>query len=88
MHYYNGWTDQRTRSLMNFIIHCPKGTIFLKSLDASAESHTADFLLKEICKVIDYVGEENVVQVIFAIFSSLFSYLIYKNNFILFYLYD
>ena len=41
---------------MNFII--PKGTMFLKSINASAERHTADFLLKEINIVIDYNGGE------------------------------
>ena len=59
------WIDRRTRSLMNFIIHCPKGTMFLKSIDAFTESHTLKLLLKEICKVIEYVGVENVVQVKF-----------------------
>jgi len=30
----NGWTDQRNRTIINFLIFCPQGTIFLKSVDA------------------------------------------------------
>ena len=31
----DGWTDQRNRTLINFLVSCPKGTMFLKSVDAS-----------------------------------------------------
>ena len=31
----DGWTDQRSRTILNFLVACPKGTMFLKSVDAS-----------------------------------------------------
>ncbi|XP_028220311.1 uncharacterized protein LOC114401941 [Glycine soja] len=43
---------------------CPKGTVFLYSLDTSDISKTADKVLKMLDDVVDFVGEENVVQVI------------------------
>ncbi|RZB42743.1 hypothetical protein D0Y65_053358 [Glycine soja] len=42
----------------------PKGTVFLYSLDTSDISKTADKVLKMLDDVVDFVGEENVVQVI------------------------
>ena len=31
----DGWTDRRNRTLINFLVSCPKGTMFFKSVDAS-----------------------------------------------------
>jgi len=31
----DGWTDQRNCAIINFLIFCPQGTMFLKSVDAS-----------------------------------------------------
>ena len=31
----DGWTDQRSRTIINFLVACPKGTMFLKSIGAS-----------------------------------------------------
>ena len=31
----DGWTDQKGRTLINFLVSCPKGTMFIKSVDAS-----------------------------------------------------
>ena len=49
---------------MNFLVNSPKGTIFLKSIDASHISKTADKIFKMIDDVVEEVGEENVVQVV------------------------
>ena len=32
----DGWTDSKGRILINFLVHCPRGTMFVKSIDASA----------------------------------------------------
>ena len=42
----------------------PKGTVFLYSLDTSDISKIADKVLKMLNDVVNFVGEENVVQVI------------------------
>ena len=31
----NGWTDTRHRSLINFLVYCPRGMVFVKSVNAS-----------------------------------------------------
>ncbi|XP_061347945.1 uncharacterized protein LOC133293390 [Gastrolobium bilobum] len=60
----DGWTDRCRRTLINFLVYCPKGTIFLKSVDASNASKTADLLYKLFRDVVLHVGPENVVQIV------------------------
>ncbi|CAM8881132.1 unnamed protein product [Rhodiola kirilowii] len=60
----DGWTDRSGRSLINFLVYCPKGTIFLKSVDASNASKTAEMLYKLFKNVILYVGAENIVHIV------------------------
>ncbi|RDY13854.1 hypothetical protein CR513_01168, partial [Mucuna pruriens] len=38
----DGWTDKRRRTILNFLVNSPKGTIFLKSIDAFAISETTE----------------------------------------------
>ncbi|KAJ1272699.1 hypothetical protein BS78_06G222800 [Paspalum vaginatum] len=58
----DGWTDRKRRTLINFLVYCPKGTVFLKTVDASQSSKTADFLFKLFRGVVNFVGPENVVH--------------------------
>jgi hypothetical protein len=58
----DGWTDRKKRTLVNFLVYCPKGIIFLKSVDATASSKTGDFLFKLFSDVVRFVGVENVVH--------------------------
>jgi hypothetical protein len=36
----DGWTDRKRRTLINFLVYCPKGTVFLKSVDVTNSSKT------------------------------------------------
>ncbi|XP_073053699.1 uncharacterized protein [Primulina eburnea] len=36
----DGWTDRKHRTLINFLVNSPKGTMFLESVDASAHVKT------------------------------------------------
>ncbi|XP_061337800.1 uncharacterized protein LOC133284749 [Gastrolobium bilobum] len=56
------WTDWCRRTLINFLVYCPKGTIFLKYVDASHASKTADLLFQLFKDIVLFVGPENVVQ--------------------------
>lgn len=38
------WTDQYGQTLINFLVYCPKGTTFLKSVDASEACKGTTFL--------------------------------------------
>ncbi|XP_061358953.1 uncharacterized protein LOC133303104 [Gastrolobium bilobum] len=58
----DGWTDRCRRTLINFFVYCPKGTVFLKSVDASHASKTAYLLYQLFKDIVLFVGPENVVQ--------------------------
>jgi len=58
----DGWTDRKRRTLINFLVYCPKGIIFLKSVDATDSSKTGYFLFKLFRDVVNHVGPENVVH--------------------------
>ncbi|CAN1189328.1 hypothetical protein LINPERHAP2_LOCUS39836, partial [Linum perenne] len=59
-----GWTDKRHRSLINFLVYCPMGTCFVKSVDSSGTVKTADNLFKMFASVIEWVGLKHVVHVV------------------------
>ncbi|CAN1318883.1 hypothetical protein LINPERPRIM_LOCUS30992 [Linum perenne] len=60
----DGWTDNRQRSLINFLIYSPKGISFVKSVDASGFPKTGKKLFELFDSVIQWVGVQNVVQVV------------------------
>ncbi|KAI0496410.1 hypothetical protein KFK09_022726 [Dendrobium nobile] len=60
----NGWTDGRSRTLINFMIYCPRGISFLKSVDASDIVKDATNLCTLFSEVVELVGPENIVQLV------------------------
>jgi hypothetical protein len=60
----DGWTDGKGRTLLNFLVHCPRGTMFMKSVDASAHVKDAALLCDLLDGFIQEVGLQHVVQVI------------------------
>ncbi|GJS23832.1 hypothetical protein Tco_0452464 [Tanacetum coccineum] len=58
------WTDGKGRCLINFLVNCPHGTVFLKSIDASEHVKDKDLIVSMINEVIEDVGEENILQFI------------------------
>ncbi|KAL0325294.1 UNVERIFIED_CONTAM: hypothetical protein Sradi_5098700 [Sesamum radiatum] len=60
----DGWTDNSDRTLINFLIYCPRGTIFWKSVDASDVVKDAQALFKLFQEVIEWVGPTNVVHLV------------------------
>ena len=60
------WTDQRGRTIINFVVTCTKGTMFLKSTNASAHVKDAHLIFTLLADVVEEVGVANVVQVITA----------------------
>jgi hypothetical protein len=61
---FDGWTDRKGRSLLNFLVHCPRGTMFIKSVDASAHVKDAALLCELMDVFIQEIGLHNVVQII------------------------
>ncbi|XP_058005456.1 uncharacterized protein LOC131181417 [Hevea brasiliensis] len=60
----DGWTDRKGRTLINFLANSLKGSVFIKSVDASDESKTAALLTSLIEKELMEIGSEKVVQVV------------------------
>ena len=56
----DGWTDRKERSLVN----SSRGTMFMKSIDASSMVKTRKKLFELLDSWVEEVGEANVVQVI------------------------
>ncbi|KAL6561966.1 hypothetical protein OROGR_002973 [Orobanche gracilis] len=60
----DGWKDKRERTLINFLVNSPKGSIFLESIDASDYSKTGDKMFELIENCVKAVGEDRVIQVV------------------------
>ncbi|KAI8563753.1 hypothetical protein RHMOL_Rhmol03G0133500 [Rhododendron molle] len=60
----DGWTDRKNRTLMNLLVNSPRGTVFLKSMDASGAVKDAEMIFELLDAWVEHIGEANVVQVI------------------------
>ncbi|RYR54385.1 hypothetical protein Ahy_A06g029649 isoform B [Arachis hypogaea] len=60
----DGWTDQRQRTLINFLVYCSKGLCFVKSVDASSMVKNASSLCDLFSEVIEWIGLDNFVHVV------------------------
>ncbi|XP_066162205.1 uncharacterized protein [Oryza sativa Japonica Group] len=60
----DSWTGPTSMSVINFLIYCNGIMFFHKSIDATGQSQDANFVLKEIRKVVREIGSEHVVQII------------------------
>ncbi|KAK9288436.1 hypothetical protein L1049_016893 [Liquidambar formosana] len=60
----DSWRDTQGRTLINFLVSCPHGVYFVSSVDATDLVEDATSLFKLLDKVVEEMGEENVVQVI------------------------
>jgi hypothetical protein len=58
----DGWKDHKRRTLINFLVYCPKGTVFLQSIDVSNVSKTIRWLHQLFIEVVLYVGVKNIVH--------------------------
>ena len=45
----DGWTDQKGRTLINFLVSCPKSTMFMKSVDASSHIKQKLYVICWMC---------------------------------------
>ncbi|RVW79581.1 hypothetical protein CK203_051710 [Vitis vinifera] len=59
----DGWTDKKERTLVNFLVNCSKGTMFMQSIDASSMIKTGEKMFELLDKWVEQVSEENVIQV-------------------------
>ena len=61
----DGWRDSVVqKDIINFMVNSPKGSVFIKSMDVSDVSKDGTLLFTILDKMVEEVGEANVVQVI------------------------
>lgn len=60
----DGWKDRKGRTLIGFLINCPKGSMFLESVDVSLYSKTGERMYDLLSRYIERVGEQNAIQVV------------------------
>ncbi|KAK3228588.1 hypothetical protein Dsin_000469 [Dipteronia sinensis] len=56
------WMDRTGRTVISFFVYCPKGTVFLKSVDASDITNSAEALLNLFESIVQEVGPKNIVN--------------------------
>ena len=57
----DGWSDINNRSICNFLVNSPKGTIFLASTDTSNIIKTKKHVFAMLDEFVEMIGEENIV---------------------------
>ena len=60
----DGWTDRRGRTLINFLVNSPKGSVFIESIDASSYVKSGAKMFELLDKFVKRIGPSNVVQVV------------------------
>ncbi|XP_030929422.1 uncharacterized protein LOC115955440 [Quercus lobata] len=60
----DGWIDTRHKSLINFVVYCPRGMVFVKSVNASDIVKSTRNLFKLFDKVVTWVGPTNIVHMV------------------------
>ncbi|XP_010659190.2 uncharacterized protein LOC100241297 [Vitis vinifera] len=60
----DGWTDNRQRTLINFLVYCLEGISFVKFVDASDIVKDATNLFQLFDEVIEWVGLLNLVHIV------------------------
>ncbi|XP_059627526.1 uncharacterized protein LOC132270366 [Cornus florida] len=60
----DGWEDKRHWCLINFLVNCLKGTMFIQSVDASSYSKTGEKMFDLLNKFVQQIGVSNVIQVV------------------------
>ncbi|KAK4285022.1 hypothetical protein QN277_001773 [Acacia crassicarpa] len=58
------WTDRKNRTLINFLVNSPSGSMFVKSVDASSYVKSGAKLFELLDNFVEEIGEKNVVQVV------------------------
>ncbi|XP_050259955.1 uncharacterized protein LOC126705038 [Quercus robur] len=60
----NGWTDTRHRTFIDFLVYCPKGIIFIRSVDASDLVKDVINLSNLFDEIFNWVGPANIVHLV------------------------
>ena len=60
----DGWSSRTRKSIINFMVYCYRSMIYLSSVDTTNIPKTVDCIFSLMDKIVEEVGEENIVQVV------------------------
>ncbi|XP_071921749.1 uncharacterized protein [Coffea arabica] len=60
----DGWSTRTKHPIINFMVYCDRHMIYHSSVDCTNVKKTAEYIFKLMDKVVEIVGEKNVVQVV------------------------
>lgn len=58
------WVSEKGRTVVNFLMYCPEGITFLRSVDISDIMNSPDALYELLKEVVEEVGMRNLLQVV------------------------
>ncbi|XP_075645300.1 uncharacterized protein LOC142616308 [Castanea sativa] len=60
----DGWTDTRHRRLINFLVYCPKGIVFIRSVDTFDLVKDAINMSNLLDEIVNWVGPANIIHLV------------------------
>ncbi|XP_057964619.1 uncharacterized protein LOC131155470 [Malania oleifera] len=61
----DGWRDLvANKDIINFLVNSPRGSVFIKSIDAFNIVENADRMYRLLDEMVEEIGESNVIQVV------------------------
>ena len=59
-----GWSSRTRKPIINFIVYCDRSMTYISSIDTTNIPKTTYYIFSLMNKIMEEVGEENVVQVV------------------------
>ena len=60
----DGWSSRTRKPIINFMVYYDRSMIYLSSVDTTNIPKKADYIFSLMNKIIEKVGDENVIQVV------------------------
>ena len=60
----DGWSSRNRKPIIDFMIYCDRSILYHTSVDTTNISKTDDYIFSLMDKVVNEVGEENILQVV------------------------
>ena len=60
----DGWTNNKQRTLINFLVYCPQGILFVKSIDVYDIVKDSTNFFNLFNEIIECVGPSNIVHMV------------------------
>ena len=60
----DAWSPRTRKPIINFMVYYDRSMIYLSSVDTTNISKTTDYTFSLMDKIVEEVGEENIIQVV------------------------